>query len=149
MTKLKSEYELAIESDPKLQKLSKNILVEEGQKVFANNCSMCHQLTGEGIAAVFPPLAKSDFLMKIAKSDARDELIAIAVNGKSGKVTVNGTEYNSVMPPMGTLSDPDIAAVLTYVTSSWGNSGAKPFSLEEVRRGRAAITDNQPSGAHK
>jgi nitrite reductase (NO-forming) len=149
VTKLKSEYEQAIEKDPTLQKLSKDILVAEGKNVFTNNCSMCHQPNGEGVPAVFPPLAKSDFLMKLAKADSRDELIAIPINGKTGKITVNGSDYNLVMPPMSALSDADIAAVLTYVTSSWGNSGVKPFSLDEVKRGRAALADQQANGAHK
>ena len=43
-----------------------------------------------------------------------------------------------MMTPVSGLSDADIAAVLSFVTSSWGNSGAKPFTTDEVAKYRAA-----------
>jgi nitrite reductase (NO-forming) len=141
---LTKEYNQAIKDDPKLQKLSKEILVVEGKKVFGNNCSMCHGVNGEGVAGVFPPLAKSDYLSKLASAESRDALIGIPTNGLTGKVTVNGTEYNGVMPALSALSEDELAAVLTFVTNSWGNS-AKPVSVEEVRKAKAALRDQQVS----
>ncbi len=147
VAKLKSQYETAVESDPKLQKLSKEIVVEEGKKIYANNCLMCHQAEGQGVPAVFPPIAKSDFLTKLAKDKDRTELIGIVLNGKSGPVTVNGTTYNGVMPALTTLSDADVAAVLTYITNSWGNS-AKTVSVQEVRDAKSVLSDSgKPSAA--
>jgi mono/diheme cytochrome c family protein len=53
------------------------------------------------------------------------KVIGIVKNGLSGKITVNGTTYNGQMPAWkGTLSDSDIAAVVTYVRSAWGNHGS-------------------------
>jgi nitrite reductase (NO-forming) len=100
-----------------------------GEQVFKKTCIACHQANGEGIANAFPPLAKSDFL-----SD-RSQVINQVINGKTGEITVNGVKYNSSMPPQA-LSDEEIAAVLTYVYSSWGNSGS-PVTADEVKTVRA------------
>ncbi|TAL62323.1 MAG: cytochrome c [Bacteroidetes bacterium] len=95
-----------------------------GEEIYKKTCVACHQANGEGIANAFPPLAKSDFL-----SD-RSQVIHQVINGKTGEMTVNGVTYNGNMPPQN-LTDEEIAAVLTYVYSSWGNSGA-PITSAEV-----------------
>lgn len=88
-----------------------------GQKVYSTNCSSCHQANGKGQPGVFPPLAGNP----VVTGDA-SKVIHIVKNGLNGKISVNGTTYNGQMPPWkGTLSDSDIAAVVTYVRSSWGN----------------------------
>lgn len=140
--KLRLEYEDTVKKDPALQKLTKDILMVEGQKVYNNNCLMCHGQKGEGVIGVFPPLAKADYLSKLASQKNRDALIGIPLNGLSGKITVEGKEYNGVMPALSTLNDQDIAAVLTFITNSWGNS-AKHFSIEEVQAAKAALKDHQ------
>lgn len=142
---LRAEYEKALTQDPKLQKLGKDILVAQGSKVYASNCLMCHQVNGEGVAQVFPPLAKSDYLAKLA-TDERVSLIGIVKNGKTGKIVVNGTEYNSVMPPLANLSDEEIAAVATYITNSWGNK-ANAFSVKEVQLAIAKMAEDQAAAS--
>ncbi len=117
---------------------TKSELMAAGKTLYASNCLMCHQQSGEGLPAVFPPLAKSDYLAKLAAANDRSALIAIPLKGLSGKVTVNGKEFNSVMPAVSGLSDQDAAAVLTYVTNSWGNS-ARPFSVGEVVKARTEL----------
>jgi len=87
-----------------------------GQKVFAAACMACHQANGQGLPGAFPPLAGSDFL----KADP-SRAIGIVLHGLTGPVTVNGKEFNSVMPPMTQLSDAEVADALTYVMNSWGN----------------------------
>src|SRR3954469_18738834 len=67
--------------------------IKAGQALFAGTCSVCHQANGAGMAGVFPPLAKSDFFAGDIK-----RAINVVLHGLSGKVTVNGQEYNSVMP---------------------------------------------------
>ena len=57
--------------------------------------------------------------------------IRTVTGGLQGPVTVNGEKYNGVMPAW-TLSDEDVAAVLTYVYGSWGNSG-KDVSAKDVK----------------
>ena len=101
-------------------------LMEQGKAVFLANCAACHQPDGKGLKGAFPPLAGSDFLL-----GDRKQVMAAALFGLSGPITVNGEEYNGVMPSLGHLSDADLAAALTYVWGSWGNSGAA-VSVEEV-----------------
>jgi len=97
-----------------------------GKAVFLSNCAACHQPEGTGLAGAFPPLAKSDFLL-----GERNKVLSVALFGLSGELTVNGQKYNGVMPSMGYLSDEDLAAVLSFVFSSWGNTGSA-VSVEEV-----------------
>jgi nitrite reductase (NO-forming) len=98
---------------------------QAGEVLFKGTCSVCHQDTGLGIPNVFPPLAKSDYLLK----DKR-RAIDVVVNGLSGPITVNGAAYNSVMPPMSQLNDDEIANILTYALNSWGNAGGAVTSAE-------------------
>jgi len=112
--------------------LSKEDQIAAGKQLFTGTCSVCHQANGEGLPGVFPPLAKSDYL---AKQD-RKHLISIPLHGLTGKVTVNGKEYDSVMPPMTQLTDDEVANLLTYVLNSWGNPGGQ-VTKEEVAKVRA------------
>lgn len=98
-----------------------------GKALFNGTCSVCHQANGEGLAGVFPPLAKSDYIAADPK-----RIINTVLHGLSGKVTVNGKEYNSVMPPMNQLNDDGIANILTYLLNSWGNPGGK-ITADEVK----------------
>jgi nitrite reductase (NO-forming) len=90
----------------------------QGEATFLGICSVCHQRDARGIPSVFPPLAGSDFLMA-----DRDRSIRIVLSGLTGPVTVNGATFNGVMPPLGNLTDHEIANVLTYVRSHFGNGG--------------------------
>jgi nitrite reductase (NO-forming) len=109
---------------------TKDERIARGEQVFKTNCAACHQSSGEGIPAAFPPLAKSDFLN--ANKIRAIETITI---GRQGKLVVNGQEFNGVMPAW-TLTDEEIANVLTFIYSSWGNSGQE-VSPEEVKAHRA------------
>jgi nitrite reductase (NO-forming) len=106
--------------------------VKAGQELFAGTCSVCHQANGAGLPGVFPPLAKSDYLAADPK-----RAIGILLHGLTGKLTVNGADYNSVMPPMDQLNDDAIANILTYVLNSWGNSGGQ-IHTDNVTKVRAA-----------
>jgi nitrite reductase (NO-forming) len=90
--------------------------VKAGKEIFGKTCFACHQSEGQGIATVFPPLAKSDFLNANPK-----RAINAVLHGLSGEVTVNGKKYNSVMTSQN-LNDDEIASVLTYVYNGWGNN---------------------------
>jgi nitrite reductase (NO-forming) len=106
--------------------------VKAGQALFAGTCSTCHQANGEGMPGVFPPLAKSDFFKNDPKRVAQ-----VITHGLSGPVTVNGHDYNSVMPPMAQLTDDEVANIATYVLNSWGNPGGRVTKDEaaEIRKG--------------
>jgi len=99
--------------------------IQAGEALFRGTCSTCHMETGLGVPSVFPPLAKSDFLM-IDKARS----IHIVLNGLSGPVTVNGSKFNSIMPSMSQLNDDEVANILTYVRNSWGNKGTAVTASE-------------------
>ena len=105
--------------------------IESGKQIYTKTCFACHQANGEGLANAFPPLAKSDYLNADVK-----RAIGIVINGKTGEITVNGNKYNSVMTKQ-TLTDDEIADVLTYVYNSWGNNktNVKSTTVQEVRSG--------------
>jgi nitrite reductase (NO-forming) len=111
--------------------LSREEQVAAGKALFEGTCSVCHQASGAGLPGVFPPLAKSDYLATDPK-----RAIGVLLHGLSGKVTVNGAEYNSVMPPMNQLNDDEVANILTYVLNSWGNPGGR-IQADEVKNVRA------------
>lgn len=100
-----------------------NLSVEEarrkkGEQVYAAVCTSCHQSTGLGVVGVFPPLVGSEWV-----SGNPEILVGVVLHGLSGPIDVKGAPYNGAMPPWGaSLSDDDVANVLTYVRSAWGNT---------------------------
>ena len=108
-------------------------LMAKGEAVYNANCAACHQPNGQGLAGAFPPLAGSDYLQ-----GNREDVIGAALFGLEGPITVNGVEYNAVMPSLGHLPDEDLAAAITYVFGSWGNNLAA-VGVEEVAAIRAAV----------
>ncbi len=109
----------------------------DGKGLYLANCAMCHQAEGQGLPGAFPPLAKSDYLQNIANNQ-RGELVGFPVRGRTGKITVNGVEYNGVMTAVAGLDDAQLATLLTYVSNTWGNK-AKPFTEGEVKTLREAL----------
>ena len=104
----------------------------DGGAIFAARCVACHQTTGLGIPGVFPPLAGSEWVLGSDKI-----LVLIPLHGITGPLQVKGASYMGAMPVFSTLSDAEIAAVLTYVRSQWGNSAA-PVAAATVAAAREA-----------
>lgn len=91
-----------------------------GAQVYAANCASCHQANGQGAAGAFPPLAGSN----VVNGDA-SRVIHIVKYGLTGRIVIGGTTYDGQMPAWsGKISDPEIASVITYVRSSWGNKAS-------------------------
>lgn len=107
-----------------------------GERIY-NNCLACHQPSGEGQPKQFPPLNKSEWVVGDKASTAR--VTRILLYGLSGEVTVRGETYNGAMPAWGSqLKDHQIAAVLTYIRTSWENKGG-PIFKEDVEAARKAV----------
>jgi mono/diheme cytochrome c family protein len=103
---------------------------EQGREVYRNICQACHQPDGRGLARVAPPLVESVLALAPAEVTAR-----ILLNGKEGRV--------GLMPPIGaTLTNDQIASVLTYVRREWGQTGdpVDPRTVETVRAQTATRT---------
>lgn len=107
--------------------------MERGKAEYQGVCLACHLDNGQGIPGVFPPLAKSDYLM----ADT-DRAIKSLIEGLQGEITVNGQKYNQVMPASG-LDDRAIADVLNFVMNSWGNEAENMVTEEKVAEVRAAL----------
>jgi cbb3-type cytochrome c oxidase subunit III len=105
----------------------------DGKVVYSTTCAACHQATGEGVEGTYPPLAGSE----IVNGDEA-KVVRIVLHGLTGPVEVAGETYSGMMPPWGgVLKDPELAAVLTYVRSAWGNKAA-PVTVSKVAAIRAA-----------
>jgi mono/diheme cytochrome c family protein len=91
----------------------------KGQAVYTQNCASCHQANGAGQAGVFPPLAGNPYVVGPPKA-----VIHTLLYGLQG-AQVEGKTYGAQMPAWkGNLTNADIANVITYIRSSWGNKAA-------------------------
>jgi cytochrome c oxidase cbb3-type subunit 2 len=92
---------------------------KKAQQLFSTNCSVCHQETGEGLPGAFPAL-KGNAVVNDADPAKHIHAVLFGLKG----ATVDGVKYESEMPDFGgTLSDSDIANIIDYERSSWGNHG--------------------------
>lgn len=117
----KEESYVVVNQDGKLKES-----IKRGKEVYADMCITCHLANGEGIPKVYPPLAKSDYLM-----EKREASIRAIKYGLKGKIEVNGVTYNGMMLKTGLDSD-EIADVMNYITNSWGNKNSKMITIKEV-----------------
>ncbi len=110
---------------PAKLKTAKVMASSNGLAVYTTNCSTCHQSDGKG--AIGPPLAGNALVTGNAS-----KVIHIVNGGLTGTISVNGKTFNGTMPAWkGTLGTGDIAAVITYIRSSWGNK-AGPVTAAQV-----------------
>jgi mono/diheme cytochrome c family protein len=111
-------------------------------------CVACHQLNGQGMPGAFPPLVGSEY----ATAANVAVPIRIVLHGLQGPITVKGVQYNSVMPAYGTgivMSDEEVAAVLTYVRRSWGNSASAVTPADVAKERSAARSRTGPMTAEE
>ena len=100
--------------------------ITDGEEIYQDFCIQCHLDTGEGVSGVFPPLAKSDYLVNNTKMSIRGLKF-----GMSGPIVVNGEGYNGVMQDQG-LDDVEIADVMNYILNKWGNEFKGMITEEQV-----------------
>jgi cytochrome c len=113
-------------SDVQNPKLSESI--ERGKEIYTDFCVVCHKVNGEGTIKIFPPLAGSDYL----RNNQKESIKGIKY-GQSGKIKVNGVEYNGTMTDLG-LSDEEVADVMNYINNSWGNKIKEIVTPEMVKK---------------
>lgn len=107
-----------------------------GADIFAKYCATCHQPDGAGVEGAFPPLRQTEW----TEGD-KGRLIRLVLYGMQGPIEIDGAQYNNVMTPHGFLTDEQVAAVLTFVRSNFGND-ADAVTADEVARVRAAEGDH-------
>ena len=126
-----------VNSDKLATEINKNLpektseKVHPGKAVFAKYCLTCHQADGSGVPNMHPPLGPGSWVGKEPK-----ELVAIMMKGLSGQIEVNGEVYKNYMPSHAKLTDEEIADVLSYIRSSFGNN-FEPVTAELVKNVRS------------
>jgi mono/diheme cytochrome c family protein len=103
--------------------------IERGKDIYIANCLTCHLDQGEGIEDVYPPLAKSNYLMADKKRSIQQVLY-----GATGEMKVNGKTYSGEMSGFD-LTDQQTSDVVNYIRNSFGNKGAA-VSIEEIKESR-------------
>ena len=103
--------------------------IARGEDIYTTQCITCHMEQGEGLEGVYPPLAKSDYLMADKKRSIQQ-----IIHGVSGEIKVNGITYSGDMPAV-ELTDEQVSDVLNYVRNTWGNKGdaVKPEEAKAAR----------------
>ena len=101
--------------------------VRRGSQAFSSTCAYCHQSSGRGQAGEVPALAGNAQLM--ADPDRGIRMIRVT---QSPAARTHGMEYDDMVAILGELDDNDVADVLNYVLSSWGNC-AGPIDADRVR----------------
>lgn len=100
-----------------------------GRRLY-NNCATCHQADGKGVPGRYPPLAGSEWVTGDERVLAR-----IVMNGLGGPIEVAGQRYEGQMPAWPQFGDREVAAVLTHVRGSFGNTAppVDPATVAAVR----------------
>lgn len=103
--------------------------MQRGALLYQQKCLMCHQVSGQGVPPLYPPLAASDWM-----AGDRTRTIRVLCEGLAGPITVNGQSYNNIMPTQ-VMDDQQVADVLSYIGQSWGNK-LPAFSAAEIKEAR-------------
>ncbi len=103
---------------------------DAGKKVYIKYCMVCHQADGAGVPGLNPPLGKTDWV-----TGDKKRLINVVLKGLENEITVNGEVYANPMPAQPLLTDQEIADVLTYIRSNFGNkaSAVTPAEVKALR----------------
>jgi mono/diheme cytochrome c family protein len=105
---------------------SETVRIAAGRQEFGKTCAGCHQPDGAGAPGIAVSLVGSAYV-----NGSPLRLIRILLHGKEGAM---------LMPPIGaTLSDEQIASILSYIRREWGNTG-DPIDAGQVKEIRGATT---------
>ena len=107
----------------------------DGKALYSARCSSCHQASGMGLPGAFPPLKESEWVTANA-----DLPIQIVLRGLQGEIEVNQMKFNGVMPSFSSqLNDEEIAAILGYVRSEFGQISEEGLSAENIAEWRTTV----------
>ncbi len=105
--------------------------VHPGKIIYENNCLTCHQADGYGVPGMNPPLVGTDWV-----TGGKERIVHGILKGLTTPLEIDGETYHNPMPSHQHLTDKEIADVLSYVRSNFGNK-ASPVSAEEVKKVRS------------
>lgn len=103
---------------------------ERGKEIYLRNCVSCHMDQGEGLEGIFPPLAKSDYMLTDKKRAIQQTLY-----GANIEMTVNGKVYNGEMNGFD-ITDEEMSDLMNYIFNSFGNQGGviTPAEVKAARK---------------
>ena len=127
-----TEETVAETTPAKVEEKEEKPQVHPGLGIYKTYCQVCHQADGKGVPGMNPPLTQTEYVL-----GEKERLIGIVLNGLTGEIEVNGETFNNVMASHSFLSDQQIANVLSYVRSNFGND-APAITPEEVAAVRAS-----------
>jgi cytochrome c551 len=104
-------------ADNKTTSIKFNQYYVQGEQLYIQHCSNCHQKNGKGLGLIYPPVDTSDYMSTNFK-----EVICLIKNGKSGELIVNGKSYNQAMKGITSLTDLEIAEISTYIYNTWSHN---------------------------
>jgi len=106
-------------------------VLDIGQDIYKNQCAQCHGKQGQGLTQAYPALAGS---LAVQQSDPTNLVLSI-LQGGYGPSTQQRLEPYGMPPFKMTLDDRQIAAVLSYVRSQWGNQAGEvtPLQVNRIR----------------
>jgi mono/diheme cytochrome c family protein len=110
-----------------------SLLVSLGKPIYDRECAICHGPTGQGMPPNYPPLAGNQSIQMSSAVNA----IRMVLNGGFPPGTAGNPRPYGMPPFAQRLSDDDVAAVVTYIRTSWGNRG-QPVSARQANELRSA-----------
>ena len=115
--------------------LMKDDKLSEGHTLYFRYCSSCHQDDGHGAGGRFPSLVETDWV-----TGDKSRLINIVLEGMEGIIEVKGVSFNGIMPKHNFLKDDEIATILTYIRTNFGNE-ASAITTDDVAKVRRSSTE--------
>ena len=103
-----------------------------GARVYKRHCADCHGEVGEGVALAYPPLAGN----RAVRMDNTANLVQVVLRGGFSPATAGNPRPFGMPPFQMLLSDEEVAAVISYIRSAWGNE-AGAVTVLDVARHRA------------
>lgn len=113
-----------------------SLLLSLGKTVYDGQCANCHGRQGEGAPPHYPPLAGNQSIQMASSVNP----IRMVLNGGYPPGTAGNPRPYGMPPFAQSLSDDEVAAVVTYVRAAWGNRGVA-VSARDANALRSAPLD--------
>lgn len=97
-----------------MQSSCDRVAYPQGERIYKSQCANCHMEDGQGLGTLIPPIKESDYYV-----EHYDELVCVINDGLTGKIVVNGVEYEEIMPAARKLTEAELSNLINYMNSKW------------------------------